>query len=547
MSIQRKRCVQFEDIPEEHRPEWSKVKFELNEAALKEFEDSMRYHQRRGREVSREKEKGQINTPTGTGKTWVEKYIIVEDMLRKTKEGKTGIYVIGAHRLMLCTQLFNNVLDLSIKCGIRADMVYLGSERYDFNKLNEKYEGCGFNLADIDGERTTSSEEILMAVGEARAKGHHVIIVSTYHSFHRLFALGAIDIGIFDEAHTTTAKRFTENIDRVRCLIKRQYFFTATRKVEGDDGGQNNVEFYGDVLYEMSPREAIERGEIVPPRIHSIMLDDRDKINPSKIKSAQTAKTIMEAFEKSKEKLKQDSSEPGKIGNKMLCTLNGLEELHEIHEDECFREWCDAKKLKVFAFSSDKGEFANFIKCNRQKALEMMNNLGEEEDSLFFHYDILTEGIDLPSITTILVLRDLPVIKFLQNVGRATRLIKEDRRRLYSGDIKPREYGKMIKPYCLVAIPQYPGVDYERLKKMITTMRKEYKVPEENYARNDLAKGNVENFVSLSTDKEADPGNQYSLDHIFEDIYMEEYEQCFWEVSDKVKFVEETIEKIKED
>ena len=63
-----------------------------------------------------------------------------------------------------------------------------------------------------------------------------------------------------------------------------------------------------------------------------------------------------------------------------------------------------------------------------------MTQLEDNEDAILFHYDILTEGIDLPAITGVLPLRDLPLIKLIQNVGRSVRLLKEDRENLYSGN-----------------------------------------------------------------------------------------------------------------
>jgi len=112
-------------------------------------------------------------------------------------------------------------------------------------------------------------------VARAKHENRNVIIASTYNSFNRLKELKHIDICTFDEAHTIVSDRFTNNINKVKKIIEKQYFFTATRKVIGEDGGQNDTEFYGEVLYDMSPKKAVEKGEIVQPYIHIIYITEQ--------------------------------------------------------------------------------------------------------------------------------------------------------------------------------------------------------------------------------------------------------------------------------
>lgn len=504
-------------------PEVPGIKFGLKEVNFKEFTAGLRPHQMRSIEAVRGTSIGQINIPTGTGKTYIQKHILTEDMIEKTKADRMGVYVIAAHRLVLCTQLFNEVLDLTIRCGIKADMVYLGSDKYNFSKLKHEHRSTGFAVANIDGESTTSGKKVVEFVNAAKTKGHHVIIVSTYHSLHRLHKLNCIDIITFDEAHTTTSELFTKNIQKIKKIIKRQYFFTATRRIIGEEEGQANTKFYGEVLYKMSPKEAMGKGEMVQPYIHEISIDgkidDLDNIN-----TVMAVKTVKEAFTNHKEKIKSGSCAREKIGGKLLVTVDGLTELHSVHEDKGFREWCEENSIRTFAFSSDKGEFVNFSKSNsRQKALEAMGALSSSKDAIFFHYDILTEGIDLPAITGVLLLRDLTKIKLLQNIGRATRLLGEDRRKIYSGEILPNEYSKMIKPYCLVVIPKYTAVNYDHTAKMVKNLREIDKMPITYAEDTDKAIADVEDFVPVVTEKEKEKDRmEYILEHEFEDIVMED-------------------------
>ena len=66
---------------------------------------------------------------------------------------------------------------------------------------------------------------------------------------------------------------------------------------------------------------------------------------------------------------------------------------------------------------------------------------------------MVAEGLDVPGITGVMPIRNLGKIKFLQNMGRGTRLHIEDRNNLETGVMKVGEYAKYIKPNCWVILP----------------------------------------------------------------------------------------------
>ena len=525
----KREWVKATDIPNEFKPKALTTEYKLNEGRFDEFLSTLRPHQTEAITALSGALIGQINIPTGTGKTYIQKEIIVHDMIDKAKKNQPGVYVITAHRLALCTQLFNEVLDLLIPCGVKADMIFVGCSRFNYDKLNKKYQNLGFAETDVDGDQTTSGITIKNKVNEAQSKGNHTIIVSTYHSFHRLQTLSKIDICTFDEAHTTTNEQFTENIELVKPIIEKQYFFTATRRVFGEEGGQNNFEFYGDVLYEMSPRKAIELGEIVRPRLHFIIPTDENihEIDANNIEMM--VKTITGGFTEHKNKVIECSAHPIKLGAKMLVTVNGLKELHVVHENIAFQIWAKTKKINIFAFSSDKGDFHHFKTSGRQQALDAMNELNDADDAIIFHYDILTEGIDLPAITGVLLLRDLPTTKLLQNIGRGARLLKEDRANLYNNVITSTDLDKMIKPYCWVIIPQYLKtlLGDDRMTDIIKSIRDTYNIQLELFGQVDSALADKEHFADRVTakDNSRNNNNVSDLEHIFEEIILDEFQE----------------------
>jgi CRISPR/Cas system-associated endonuclease/helicase Cas3 len=101
--------------------------------------------------------KGQINIPTGTGKTLIQRAIHVHDMIDKTSKNTTGIYVIAAHRLTLCNQLFNELCEFIFECGIDCSFIHVGSANFNIKELIEKY---GYNSTTTECINTLSEKDI---------------------------------------------------------------------------------------------------------------------------------------------------------------------------------------------------------------------------------------------------------------------------------------------------------------------------------------------------------------------------------------------------
>jgi predicted helicase len=518
--------------------------YKFTPSAIEDHYKKLRPHQVRAVEELEGKDIGQINHPTGTGKTYVQKYIHVKDMVEKTKAGDVGVYAIAAHRLILCSQLFDEIIKLVVTCGLKTDLLYIGSGSYPFDVLNDKYKAFGFDKDTIDCLQTTSSEAAAAFVAHAGQKGNHVLIVATYHSFDCLRHVGNIDICTFDEAHTTVEDRFKENIETVWDNIKRKFFFTATRKVIGETLGQNNTAFYGEVFAPVSPREAIEAGEIVAPHIHIVrpLLEDNIKVDKANI--GMKIKTVIESFNAHEERVKEASISPETIAGKLLVTNSGLDEIRGIVSDDFFRSWCSEKNINVFSFSSKDGEAHNFDNnISREKILQKMDALKSHERAILFHYDILTEGIDLPGITGVMLMRStIPFIKLLQNLGRACRLHPDDRKKLYAGEIVPGQHGSMVKPYSWAILPVYLNDHWQYVQDIISNLRISYDIPVENVAITDLS----------TSDKDFDPESLLEKDsarrdlldeieHVFETVEICEFEEALIHVNKKTKYAMEYI------
>lgn len=468
---------------------------------------------------------GQIFLPTGTGKTLIQLAIHVDDMINKPS-GEYGVYVIAAHRLVLCNQLFDEFKDFVSKLNIPASYIYVGSEQ-----SGESFE-------------VTRIPQRIKEIVNQNKHSSHTIIVSTYNSFHQLSDLDQIDVCTYDEVHRSVRNDFQENIAKVKHKITKNYFFTATKKEMDDGTGQNDEIFYGRVLYDlMPPAKAIEEIEIVTPKIHQIKVADSTEGTTIENNISMFSKVIISSFIEHKKIIDETSHK--RIGAKILINTQGLHQVDPFKRYEPFKHWCMANKINFFSFSSNQGENVNFNGATRQTALEKLQSLKDEEDAIIFHYNILSEGIDLPNLTGVIILRNVDLLTFTQMVGRSCRLLKSDRIRLYTNKIQKVE--ELVKPECWVIIPEYEGVDPNILISLTKYLRTVYQVPTKMYHVNKLPPNHSDIEREWGKRKfELGMDNQ-ELEHIVEK-YTEtiEYEldKMFEKAIDKRKFLMDLLDEV---
>ena len=501
--------------------------------AFDQFADGHRKHQSDSIHAAGAMPKGQVSIPTGTGKTRIQVHLHLNDMLGKSAKGETGVYVIAAHRLILCRQLLMSLIDLVANCGLPFDVLFVGSDRIDEDAIYEKYMINDVSKKTTLVTATTRQEEIKSVADAAKIAGRHVLVVSTYHSIDHLRLLESIDVVTYDEAHTIASSRqsddnFEAHVKEIQDLgiIKNEYFFTATRKVCGVDWGMNNKEIYGEILYETSPGLMIQAGEIVPPKIHRITTTDDGEFR----NATMVVKTIMDAFSMHRHAVKTASPLSGRLGAKLLISAEGTPEVKEIVFNDDFQRWCIRNSIRLFVFSSLLGTYMidssfKFRKAPRNEVMDEMQALDDGQDAILLHIDILSEGIDLPSITGVLPFREMNLIKLLQTIGRAARLLGTDRTRLYKGEIKPMEWDKMVKPRCFIIFPKLDdkiSESSQRMEKIIQQVLDAYDAPKMNFNREDEYVGEPDHTLDPipPKDESGKPDPVTDLNHVLEDLCL---------------------------
>jgi len=281
----------------------------------------------------------------------------------------------------------------------------------------------------------TSSETIKEMMLKAERDKLPLICFSTYNSADRIEKARLeldkkISIVVNDEAQYLVQERFYDILTVLKST--RCYFFTATTvSTPSDKGrGMNNKESYGDILYMMTPLEAINLGKMVRPRLHFVILKDQDiKYDVEDFKNS-LGHIIEESFRQHQYAIRTNP--------KILISVEGVKDIKSFLESKEYKS-LRMRGVDVFAVASDSeiGNDINGIKTSRQDFLKTLKKYGEDRSKsmIVLHYDVLAEGIDVPGFTGGIPLRHMSKSKSLQTFGRYFRLDPIDRGGIDNGKL----------------------------------------------------------------------------------------------------------------
>lgn len=409
--------------------------------------------------------RGIVCLPTGSGKTSIQARVVFE--MVKANPGHQ-VFLVLAPRIVLAYQLMKEYF-IEFNQG-KTKMWYAGVHSGGSVEIKEFEQARDGDLDFQHITVTTSSSEIREEIEKARTQDLPLIIFGTYHSAER--ARMAMDgekfCGVMcDEAHYLVQDQFDWIVKENGIDAKQILFFTATMQTTTSPQGRgmNNLDRFGPVLFQRIPREMIEDGFMVRPRMHIVRFDT-DLTKDELIHNA--GKVVAEAFSQHE----YIANRTGKI----LVTCTGTPMMESILKSQELRNLKRRRGVSVYAVASDPevGNQIDGVKMNRQEFLRKLREDGKKisQEMIILHIDILTEGIDVPGITGILPFRSLEKSKFIQTFGRASRISSEDLESFQEGEYHHHQLDKMLKPYAWVMFPDIQGEDSaEDIRNLVNEMR----------------------------------------------------------------------------
>lgn len=170
-----------------------------------------------------------------------------------------------------------------------------------------------------------------------------------------------------------------------------------------------NEDFYGPTIFTRTPREMIEAGWIVAPRLH-VEYAPNDKTEGALVASAYLEHSKHVAY-----------------NAKLLVCCNGNSTIDKIVNDLKFIEETQKNNITVFRISSKGGAWIDGVNYTKDRS-EFFDKLRAHTGrAIVLHINILTEGIDVPDFSGVMLLRNMELARFMQSVGRSMRKHADDK------------------------------------------------------------------------------------------------------------------------
>jgi len=238
-----------------------------------------------------------------------------------------------------------------------------------------------------------------------------VIIFTTYNSLERI---QQADIEVnniyFDEAHNSVQRHFYPATEFFSQETDRCYFFTATRKtsVTVAKPGMNDVEVYGNIICRVAAPELVDAGYIASPKVQVKKFDDIYKTK--QISPDLDCTNVLETI---------DDTETKKI----LVCVRTTKQLMNVMTFTDFPQQLHDRGYSYLYITAKTGAVIDGQKVNREVFFDTLNAWGKDPSKKFvvLHRSILSEGISVNNLETVIFLRNMDVIELTQTVGRVLR------------------------------------------------------------------------------------------------------------------------------
>ncbi len=420
---------EWEDLDKDKNKGWKNIQKRLGGKAVKPEKFKPKPHQSKAiREVikafkNNSVERGKMIMPCGTGKSLTAFWI--------TRDMKVKNVLVAIPSLSLLQQTLNVWTKEFLANDIQPDYLCVCSDESAGTLEKDEFTAQTYDL----GIRTTTNvDEISSFLKNKNSK--FKIIFTTYQSGQATAkaskkAKFSFDLGIMDEAHKTVGhklKPMAHLLYEKNIKIKKRLFMTATERVY--KGGKENEILsmddsidYGNTVYQMSYKEAIDAGVVADYKIVSFDVSNTE---------------LSEIIENNEfVRLNNNPKQNQDITSRELATALALRKI--------FKKY---KISKVISFHSSIKRANKFEELNKEinskfqkytqietfhvssnqttsKRTNEMRSFENSTQSIITNARCLTEGVDVPAIDCVAFIDSKKSkVDIVQAAGRAMRINK---------------------------------------------------------------------------------------------------------------------------
>ena len=378
---------------------------------------TLRPHQERIIKRMSDYNKGQVIVPTGGGKTLT---MIVDTKRRHDVINNGTTTVVVAPRILLAEQLCSEFMEV-----------------IDPNNSDPYLHVMHVHSGETHHYSNTKPVNIHVFANTARTMGENVIIFTTYNSLHRIMEADIeVNTIYFDEAHNSVKRNFFPATEHFSEVSERSYFYTATPKhsLTVKKPGMNWGHVYGQVLVNVPAPELVDGGYILPPKV---VVKQLPLIKGRKVMYAEDADNLLETID------------DNNISKTLICARTTKQIMGLISQSDFCSELYQ-RGYSWMTITSKTGAIIDGKKVDREKFFDTLNTWGKDDTKKFvvIHHSILSEGINVSGLESVIFMRNMDYIGISQSIGRVIRL------------------GSTEKTFGLVCIPTYDTVGISTAKKV---------------------------------------------------------------------------------
>lgn len=375
----------------------------------------LRPHQEHACNMMIKYSKGIICAVTGAGKTLIG----VQDTIQQFEQSESQTVVVIIPRLILASQLCSEYLQHIDNASV-----------FHVHSLKTQYKS------------STNPTKIRKWV---ESTSGHKLIFTTYHSLRRLIESKVpIDTVHMDEAHNSIRKDFFPYVEKLSQCSKRFYSYTATPKysTQYNKPGMNWSHVYGQVIVNVSAPEMVNNGFIVSPKIETTKIDS---VRVKEYAAERDCMTLLDTI------LNEDNMQ------KVLVAVPSTKIMLAMFAETDFMKEVQSYGYDVLWITSKHGAFINHKKVSREEFFQTLRTYGKDSSKKFIlmHYALLGEGLDVPGLTSCILMRNLDITSMVQTIGRLVRLHPDDSRRLSEGSLIPGQTDQYVKSHGFIHVPVY--------------------------------------------------------------------------------------------
>lgn len=238
--------------------------------------------------------------------------------------------------------------------------------------------------------------------------------VQSWNSRHfDQFSVDHFEYVVLDEAHHASANSYQALIDH----ISAQSLLGLTATPERNDGKDIRNDFGGAFTHEIRLPEAIERALLSP--FHYYGVPDLDGLDFSSIAWRRGGYDIAQLNQKLEGNVARASWVLGQVDRYVadIKQVRALGFCVSVAHATFMAEYCNENEIAAIALTSD---------SPKEVRLQAQARLERREIQFIFTVDLYNEGVDIPSVDTVVFLRPTESLTiFLQQLGRGLRLHDE--------------------------------------------------------------------------------------------------------------------------